>query len=64
MKRSPHPRRVAVLISDRLVPAGTYFIDIPPLSNSPENERFGSESLLLAPPTINHAVNVVVFGAP
>ena len=39
MKRSPHPLKVAVLISDRPVPTGTYFIDIPPLSSTPRNFR-------------------------
>ena len=64
MNFSSQPQRDGVLDSDRHAPAGTYFIDIPPLSNSPRNIRSGNESLLLAPPTINHAVNVVVFGAP
>lgn len=47
---SPQPHVAVVLKLERFVPTGTYFIDIPPLSNSPRNMRSGSKSLLLTPP--------------
>lgn len=64
MNFSSHPQRDGVLDSDRHVPAGTYFIDIPPLSNSPRNMRSGNESLLLTPPIRLHAEPIAAFGAP
>ncbi|AIX99600.1 hypothetical protein ART_4365 [Arthrobacter sp. PAMC 25486] len=39
MNFSPQPQKVVVLDSDWPVPAGTYFIDIPPLSSTPGNFR-------------------------
>ena len=61
----PTPTKADVVLgSDCLVPAGTYFIDIPPLSNPPRNMRSRHESLLLTPPTNHPAVTVAAFGAP
>ncbi|WP_207346508.1 hypothetical protein, partial [Arthrobacter sp. E3] len=59
-----NPKRFVVLKPGRQISIIDYFIDIPPLSNSPRNMRPGNESLLLTPPSDHHAVIVVVFGAP